>query len=107
VLDLPPKSERLGELAQALGCATQIDAIAAMLLASTRLPQDEHEAVRSTVEHLVGHEVAWRSMAQGVIPPAVRAQTLSAIVRSSETAPGDMLVALLFATIRDALRCPG
>jgi hypothetical protein len=106
VLDIPPKTERLDALAEALGCPAQIDTISFALLANTRLPQDEHQAVRSTVDHLVSHDVAWRSMEKGVVPPAVRAQILSAIVRSSETAPGDMLVALLFATIRDLLR-PG
>jgi hypothetical protein len=107
VLDIPLRAERLDELAKALGCPPHVDAISVALLANTRLPQDEHAAVRSTVEQLVGHHVAWRGMERGVVPPAVRAQTLSAIVRNSETAPGDMLVALLFATIRDLLRRPG
>lgn len=107
MLATPLESQRVDQLARALGCVAEIDAISLTLLGRTPLPQDECDAVRATVEHLVSHSGAWRAMALGVVPPAVRAQTLSAVVRSSETAPADMLVALLFATVRDVLRLPG
>jgi hypothetical protein len=107
MLDQAIDGQRIGEIAAALGCQADVDAITLALLNQTTLGSDHYEPVRASVDHLVNHGAAWRSMVRGVVPPSVRAQALSCTSRTSPTAPADAVVAVVFAAIRDALSMPG
>ncbi|MBO0693173.1 MAG: hypothetical protein J2P58_09780, partial [Acidimicrobiaceae bacterium] len=67
------ESSRVGQLAVSLGCSADLEAITQALLVQTALGKEAYAAVWSSVDHLVNHDIAWRSMVQGVVPPSLRA----------------------------------
>jgi hypothetical protein len=106
MLEGPLRNGRVGQLAAALGCPADVDAITLNLLDRTALGTDAYESVRLSVDHLVNRRVAWWSMVHGVVPPSLRAQALSVMWRTSETAPADGGIALVLAAVREALSIP-
>jgi hypothetical protein len=106
MLNGPLHNGRVGQLAAALGCPADIDAITLILLDRTALGNDAYESVRLSVDHLVNRRVAWWSMVHGVVPPSLRTHALSVMWRSSDTAPADAGIALVLAAVREALSMP-
>lgn len=106
MIDSSLDSSRVNQLAASLGCPADMEAITEALLRQTTLGQDEYAAVWSSVDHLVRHDTAWRSMVSGVVPPSLRAQALAVTSRTSPTAPADSVPAVVLAAIGEVLVDP-
>jgi len=107
VIDAPLDSSRVTQLAASFGCPADIEAITQVLLAQTELGDEAYPAVWSSVDHLVRHDAAWRSMERGVVPPSLRAQALAVTYRSSPTDPADSVPAVVLAAVGEAIQDTG
>ena len=105
--DVTSLESRLDQVAASLGCSADLEAITSTLLHQTALGESSYEAVWSSVDHLVNHDAAWRSMERGVLPPSLRAQALRLTYRTSPTTPGDSVPALVFAAVAEAILSSG
>lgn len=101
------ESSRVGQLAVSLGCSADLEAITQALLVQTALGKEAYAAVWSSVDHLVNHDIAWRSMVQGVVPPSLRAQALAVTHRTDATKPADSVPAAVLAAVGSAIMNPG
>lgn len=101
-LDLP----RVAQLATALGCPADSEAITRVLLQRTALGEGAYEAVWSSVDHLLSHDGAWRAMVSGVVPPSLRAKAVGVATRTDPTDPADSIPALVLAAVGQAVSDP-